>query len=78
MGGMIDSPRPPQPRGYETPYRVVVRARTSSGSKKGYIWEIVCEDEELRVVRASSVSYKSMEEAYTNGAMALKEVRAGL
>jgi hypothetical protein len=78
MGGMIDSPRSPQPRGYETPYRVVVRARTSSGSKKGYIWEIVREDEERRVVHASSISYKSMEEAHTDGVMALKELRAGL
>ena len=78
MVGMIDLPHPPRPRGYETPYRLVVRAGTSSSSKKGYIWEIVCEDEELRVIRASSVSYKSMEEAYTNGAMALKELGAGL
>ena len=76
MDGMSDSPHPPKAREDETPYRLVVRAKTSSGSKKGYIWEIVREDEERRVVRASSAAYKSMEEAYTQGAMALKQFRA--
>jgi hypothetical protein len=78
MDGMIESPYPPKSREYETLYRLVVIARTSSGSKKGYFWEIVREDEERRVVHTSSAAYKSMEEAYTNGAMALEEFRAGL
>ncbi len=77
MSGMTNSLQ--QKSGeYQTSYRLVVRARTSSGSKKGYVWEIVRENEERRVVRASSAAYKSMEEAHTNGAMALKEFRAAL
>jgi hypothetical protein len=55
---------------YEAPYRVVVTA--SPGLRKSYGWEIVRDEEKRRVVRQSSVAYRSMEEAYEHGAVALK------
>jgi hypothetical protein len=56
-------------------FRLVVKARTSG--QKGYVWEIVNEDDHLhRPVRQSSHSYATMEQAYDDGSVALSRVRA--
>jgi hypothetical protein len=56
-------------------FRLVVKARTSG--HKGYVWEIVNEDDHLhRPVDRSSDSYATMEEAYDDGSIALSRVRA--
>jgi hypothetical protein len=52
-------------------YRVVVKARTAGG--KGFVWEIHRDDDHTQhLVGRSERSYKTMEEAYTAGTIALK------
>jgi hypothetical protein len=56
-------------------YRLVVKARQSG--HKGYVWEIVREDDNTpHPVSRSSGSYETMEAAYTKGSVALARVRA--
>jgi hypothetical protein len=55
--------------------RLVVKARTSG--RKDYVWEIVREDDHPQpLIDRSSESYRSMEEAYTHGSVALSLVRS--
>jgi hypothetical protein len=56
-------------------FRVVVKARTSGA--RAYVWEIVHEDGYTeRLVSQSSGSFRSMEEAYADGSIALALARA--
>jgi hypothetical protein len=53
----------------------VVKARASG--RRSYVWEIVREDPHPQpLVRRSSGSYGSTEEAYANGSVALTRVRS--
>jgi hypothetical protein len=56
-------------------YRLVVKARTTG--HKGYIWEILkdWEDQTNNPAQRSEASYKTMEEAYTQGTVALNRLR---
>lgn len=76
LGDMTSGPNSPLPVTDERPsYRLVVKARGSG--QKGYIWEIVREDDPTpHPVSRSSGSYATMEEAYTKGSVALARVRA--
>jgi len=52
-------------------YRVVVKARPG---RKGFVWEIhPDEDHTQHLVGRSEGSYRTMEEAYSAGAIALKQ-----
>ena len=63
------------PVGMRPGLRLVVKARTSG--RRSYVWEIVREDPHPQpLVRRSSGSYGSMEEAYANGSVALTRVRS--
>jgi hypothetical protein len=53
---------------------VVVAASPVRG-RKGFVWTIIRDDENRGIVRQSEVSYRSMEEAYTEGAKALTKLR---
>src|ERR1700722_860909 len=57
---------------YQPPHRLIVKARSLSGAKRGYCWQIVRDNDEHSVIRQSSESFRSMEEAYTIGAVMLK------
>jgi hypothetical protein len=66
---------PSPPAGVFSGFRLVVQARTSG--HKGYVWEIIHEEHHPHVlVGRSSGSYRSMEEAYADGSVALARVRA--
>jgi hypothetical protein len=56
---------------YQPPHRLIVRARSPSGAKNGYFWEIVRDNESHSIIRQSSESFRSMEEAYTLGSVVL-------
>jgi hypothetical protein len=61
---------------HEVPiYRLVVKGRTTG--HKGYVWEILkdWEDQTRNPVQRSEKSYKTMEEAYTQGTVALNRLR---
>lgn len=60
--------------GYQPPHRLLVKARTRTGPNKGYFWEIVRDNTTDSVVRRSSESYGTMEEAYTRGAVMLNRL----
>jgi hypothetical protein len=68
---------PAQPIGIGTPligpYRLLVRAAEGS-SRKGFVWEIlpISRDRSPIPIRRSARSYRSMEEAYDHGVVALK------
>jgi hypothetical protein len=61
------------PPDYEAPYRLVVKA--ASSSRKGFIWEIFGGEPKQTVIWRSSESFKTMENAYANGAVALGLIR---
>jgi hypothetical protein len=56
---------------YEPPHRLIVKARVAGRPEKGYIWEIVRLDQGRSLIRRSAESCKTMEEAYTQGSIAL-------
>jgi hypothetical protein len=58
---------------YVPPHRLIVRARSPSGATSGYFWEIIRDNEKQSVVRQSPKSFKTMEEAYTVGAVILNQ-----
>jgi hypothetical protein len=58
---------------YLPPHRLIVRARLPSGAKNGYFWEIIRDDDTHNLVRQSSESFKTMEEAYTVGSVILNK-----
>jgi hypothetical protein len=65
----------PPIQGIPPSYRLIVKART--GRPKGYGWEIFHDDDEMRrPVSRSLGSYKTMEEAYTKGSVALDRLLA--
>ena len=69
-----NSPLPPA--GMRPGLRLVVKAQTSG--RRSYVWEIVREDPHPQpLVRRSSGSYGSMEDAYANGSVAQSRVRSG-
>jgi hypothetical protein len=70
------SPKRPLPLTDNRPgFRLVVKARTSG--RKDYVWEIVREDDHPQpLIDRSSSSYRSMEEAFTHGSVALALVRS--
>jgi hypothetical protein len=76
FGNMASTPNSPLPGIDERPsYRLVVKARGSG--HKGYIWEIVRDDDHTpHPVSRSAGWYATMEEAYTKGSVALARVRA--
>jgi hypothetical protein len=76
FGDMTLSSNSPLPVSDERPtYRLVVKARTSG--HKGYVWEIVREDDHThQPVSRSAGTYATMEEAYTKGSVALARIRA--
>jgi hypothetical protein len=54
-------------------YRVVVKARTAG--RKGFVWEIHRNDDHTQhLVSRSEGSYRTMEEAYSAGTIALKQL----
>jgi hypothetical protein len=57
-------------------YRVVVIARPAG--RKGFVWEIHPHDDDhrQRLVSRSEGSYRTMEEAYSAGTIALKQMQA--
>jgi hypothetical protein len=61
------------PPDYEAPYRLVVKA--ASSSRKGFIWEIFGGEPKQTIIWRSSESFKTMENAYANGAVALGLIR---
>jgi hypothetical protein len=70
------SPNRPAPLTDNRPgFRLVVKARTSG--RKDFVWEIVREDDHPHpLIVRSSGSYRSMEEAYSQGSGALALVRS--
>jgi hypothetical protein len=56
--------------GRMSPYRLLVRA-VDGPKRKGYMWEILSADHNRRSIVRSSTSFKSMAEAYDDGAVAL-------
>ena len=74
--GMVTRPRTWQPFEPQSPFRLMVKARTPIGRKSGFVWEIVRNDtEQQQVVSRSSVSFSSMEDAYEHGAIEIKRLR---
>ena len=73
--GMVTRPRTWQPFEAQSPFRLMVKARTPIGRKSGFVWEIIRNDTEQQVVVRSSVSYSSMEDAYEHGAIEIKRLR---
>ena len=77
LGGMTMRPTSNQatPPPEAPIYRLVVKARTAG--HKGYVWEIIrdWEDQTRDPVQRSEASYKTMEEAYTQGTVALNRLR---
>jgi hypothetical protein len=74
LPGMATSPL--SSRLFQSPFRLVVKARTPIGGKKSrFVWEIIRNGREWRVVARSSVSYTSMEEPYEHGAIEIKRLR---
>ena len=73
LPGMATSPL--SSRLFQSPFRLVVKARTPIGRKSGFVWEIVRNNTAQPVVARSSVSYSSMEEAYEHGAIEIKRLR---
>jgi hypothetical protein len=72
---MVKPHNDPYSPNYASRYRLTVKARASSGPQS-FIWEIVRGggiDESS--VKQSSKSFKSMEEAYTHGSVALGLLR---
>jgi hypothetical protein len=59
--------------GDQSPYRLVVKARTQTGRKKGYCWEIVRDNVTNHVVRQSPEAYGTMEEAHACGVAILNQ-----
>jgi hypothetical protein len=59
---------------FKADYRLVVKARSSSG-RKGFIWEIVSGEAKQTCIQRSSESFKTMEDAYTQGSVALGLLR---
>jgi hypothetical protein len=76
LSNMTLSPNSPLPVSDERPtYRLVVKARTSG--HKGYVWEIVREDDyTYQPISRSAGTYETMEEVYTKGSVALARIRA--
>jgi hypothetical protein len=72
---MVTRPRTWQPFEAQSPFRLMVKARTPIGRKSGFVWEIIRNDTEQQVVVRSSVSYSSMEDAYEHGAIEIKRLR---
>ena len=65
----------PPIQGTPPSYRLVVKART--GRPKGYGWEIFRDDDEMHhPISRSLGSYKTMEEAFAKGSVALARLRA--
>jgi hypothetical protein len=60
---------------FPSPFSMVVKARTPIGGKSRFVWEIIRNAREWRVVARSSGSYTSMEEAYEQGAIEIKRLR---
>jgi hypothetical protein len=58
---------------YEFPPRLIVRAATQVGVKTAYIWQIVRDNGSDRVLRESSDPFRTMEEAYSQGAIILRD-----
>jgi hypothetical protein len=68
-------PTLPPFQGRRPSYRLVVKRRT--GGPKGYGWEIFRDDDETHPPISRSLgAYKTMEEAYTKGSVALPQLRA--
>jgi len=61
---------------YQPPHRLIVKARSPTGTRKGYFWEIVRDNQAQGVIQRSSESYRSMEEAYEFGAVILSQTLA--
>ena len=53
-----------------SPYRLLVRA-VDDPRRKGFVWEIFPMDHGQRSIERSSTAFKSMAEAYDDGAAAL-------
>ena len=76
--GMVTRPRTWQPFEPQSPFRLMVKARTPIGRKSGFVWEIIRNDTEQRVVSRSSVSYSSMEDACEHGAIEINSGEYGM
>ena len=76
--GMVTRPRTWQPFEPRSPFRLMVKARTPIGRKSGFVWEIIRNDTEQRVVSRSSVSYSSMEDACEHGAIEINSGEYGM
>jgi hypothetical protein len=63
--------------GYQQPYRLVIKARTRTGPKKGYFWEIIRDNVTDNLIQQSSESYSTMEEAYDCGSVILRRTQSG-
>jgi hypothetical protein len=76
ISDMATSPTTPPPiQGRPLSYRLVVKRRT--GGTKGYGWEIFRDDDETYPPISRSLgAYKTMDEAYTKGSVALAKLRA--
>jgi hypothetical protein len=58
-----------------SPYRLLVRA-VDDPRRKGYVWEILPMDHDRRSIERSSTVFKSMAEAYDDGAVALGQLNS--
>jgi hypothetical protein len=58
------------PPEFKAPFRLVVKARSSSG-RKAFMWEIVRGNGQETSIQQSSESFKTMAEAYDHGSVAL-------
>jgi hypothetical protein len=71
---MARRPMTPSPAGeVRPPLRLVVSARKSG--PKGFVWEIVRGDTRPTLVRQSSETFKTLEEAYSRGLAVLERMR---
>jgi hypothetical protein len=60
----------PDVPGRINPYRLLVRA-VDDPRRKGFVWEVFPRDHGQPLVERSSTAFKSMAEAYDDGAVAL-------
>ena len=61
--------------GYPQSYRVVVKARPPRLGSKSFCWEILHEDGTKAPIEKSTKPYRSMEAAYSDGAIAIRRFR---
>ena len=61
--------------GYPQTYRVIVKATSPASRPRSFRWEILPEDGTKGSIEKSSKPYRSMEAAYSDGAIAVRRFR---